>query len=110
MKLIGNLKKQVEKAESKQEKKSLLEKAGMLLSDDELENVAGGKSNYYKTYEIYCAGVVAGNGKVITQGCNFNELHPSYGSAIQKMTKNYKNLCPQCIKNGIKHPLGLRER
>ena len=50
MKLIGNLKKQVEKAESKQEKKSLIEKAGMLLSDDELENVAGGKSNLYKTY------------------------------------------------------------
>ncbi len=44
MKLTGNLKKQVEKAESKQEKKSLIENAGMLLSDDELENVAGGKS------------------------------------------------------------------
>ena len=53
MKLTGNLKKQVEKAESKQEKKSLIENAGMLLSDDELENVAGGKSNKHKSYEIY---------------------------------------------------------
>ena len=43
MKLIGNLKKQVEKAETKDEKKSLIENAGMLLSDDELDQVAGGK-------------------------------------------------------------------
>ncbi len=42
MKHIGNLKKQVEKAETKDEKKSLIENAGMLLNDDELEKVAGG--------------------------------------------------------------------
>ncbi len=42
MKLTGELKKQVEKAESKQEKKNLIENAGMLLSDDELEMVSGG--------------------------------------------------------------------
>ena len=46
MKLTGNLKKQVEKAESKDEKKSLIENAGMLLNDDELEKVAGGRSKY----------------------------------------------------------------
>ena len=39
MKLIGNLKKQVEKAETKDENKSLIENAGMLLNDDELEKV-----------------------------------------------------------------------
>ena len=44
MKLTGNLKKQVEKAETKDEKKSLIENAGMLLNDDELEQVSGGKS------------------------------------------------------------------
>ena len=104
MKLTGNLKKQVEKAETKDEKKSLIENAGMLLSDDELENVAGGKSNLFKPYEIYCAGVVARNGKVITPGCDFKEFHPSYDSAIQKMTKNYNNKCPRC-----KIPLDLRE-
>ena len=109
MKLIGNLKKQVEKAESKDEKKSRIENAGMLLSDDELENVAGGKSNFYNTYVIYCAGVVADNGLVITPGCGFTETHDSYESAIQKMTKKYKNLCPNCIKKCIKHPLSLRE-
>ena len=109
MKLTGNLKKQVEKAESKQEKKSLIENAGMLLSDDELENVAGGKSNAYNTYEIYCAGVVACNGKVITPGCDFTETHSSYESATQKMTKIYKNLCPKCITMYIKNSLDLRE-
>jgi hypothetical protein len=42
MELTGNLKKQVEEAESKEEKKSLIEDAGMLLSDEELDKVAGG--------------------------------------------------------------------
>ena len=105
MELTGNLKKQVEKAETKEEMKSLIENAGILLNDDELENVAGGKSNLFKPYEIYCAGVVARNGKVITPGCDFKETHPSWDSAIQKMTKIYKNKCPNCKI----HPLDLRE-
>ena len=109
MELTGNLKKQVEKAETKDEKKSLIENAGMLLSDDELENVAGGKSNLFKSYEIYCAGVVARNGKVITPGCEFKETFSSYESASQTMTKKYKNICPRCITKCIKHPLDLRE-
>ncbi len=53
MKLKGKLKEQVEKAESKQEKKSLIENAGMLLSNDELEMVSGGAgdrgSGFYMT-------------------------------------------------------------
>ena len=48
MKLIGNLKEQVEKAETKEAAKEVIketiEEAGMLLSDDELDMVAGGKS------------------------------------------------------------------
>ena len=47
MKLTGNLKKQVEKAETKNEKKSLIENAGMLLNDDELEQVSGGGDMFY---------------------------------------------------------------
>ncbi|MCR4908273.1 MAG: hypothetical protein K5985_05525 [Lachnospiraceae bacterium] len=50
MKLTGNLKKQVEKAESKQEKKSLIENAGMLLNDDELEMVSGGDTTLVGLY------------------------------------------------------------
>jgi|GEM_PF-1038082 len=42
MKLTGDLKNQVEKAESKEEKKKLIENAGMELTDDELDEVAGG--------------------------------------------------------------------
>ena len=42
MKLTGKLKKQVEQTESKEEAKKVIEDAGMLLEDDELENVAGG--------------------------------------------------------------------
>ena len=42
MKLIGNLKKQVEKAKSRDEAKDLIKSAGMMLTDDELEMVAGG--------------------------------------------------------------------
>jgi len=47
MKLTGNLKKQVEKAETKNEKKSLIENAGMLLNDVELEQVSGGGDMFY---------------------------------------------------------------
>ena len=42
MKLTGKLKEQVEKAETKEEKKSLIENAGMELNDEELDQVAGG--------------------------------------------------------------------
>ena len=47
MKLTGDLKNQVEKAESKDEKKSLIENAGMELTDDELKNVCGGSEIHY---------------------------------------------------------------
>ncbi len=43
MRLIGNLKKQVDAAADVSEKRSLIEKAGMKLTDDELEMVAGGQ-------------------------------------------------------------------
>ena len=42
MELIGNLKKKVDKAGSKEEKRELIEKAGMKLNDMELEMISGG--------------------------------------------------------------------
>ena len=42
MKLIGNLKKQVEETKNKEEAKEVIEKAGMELTDEELDHVAGG--------------------------------------------------------------------
>jgi hypothetical protein len=42
MKLVGELKNKVEKTENLDEAKKIIEEAGMELTDDELENVAGG--------------------------------------------------------------------
>ena len=42
MQLIGNLKKQVEQANSMTEAKEMIKSAGMMLTDDELEMVSGG--------------------------------------------------------------------
>ena len=42
MKLKGNLKEQVKNSKSMDESRSLIEKAGMKLTDDELEIVSGG--------------------------------------------------------------------
>ncbi|MBR4328946.1 MAG: bacteriocin [Candidatus Riflebacteria bacterium] len=44
MKLIGNLKKQVEETKNKEEAKEVIEKAGMELTDEELDQVTGGIS------------------------------------------------------------------
>ena len=44
MKLIGNLKNQVENAKSKEEAKDLIERAGISLTDDELDMVSGGRT------------------------------------------------------------------
>lgn len=45
MKLTGKLKTQVGNAPTKEEKREAIKQAGMLLSDDELDQVAGG--GYY---------------------------------------------------------------
>ena len=46
MKLIGKLKTQVDNAASKEEKKEAIKQAGMLLTDDELEQVSGGADGF----------------------------------------------------------------
>ena len=43
MKLTGNLKTQVDNAPTKEEKREAIKQAGMLLTDDELDQVAGGQ-------------------------------------------------------------------
>ena len=43
MKLIGELKEKVEKAETAEAKKELIEEAGMELNGEELEQIAGGR-------------------------------------------------------------------
>ena len=42
MKLVGELKNKVEKTETKEEAKKIIEEAGMELTEEELDQVAGG--------------------------------------------------------------------
>ena len=42
MKLVGELKEKVEKTETKEEAKKVIEEAGMELTDEEMDQVAGG--------------------------------------------------------------------
>ena len=44
MRLIGNLKDQVEKANSQEEAREIIEKAGIELTDEELNQVGGGQN------------------------------------------------------------------
>ena len=62
MKLIGNLKKQVEKANSREEAKDLIKNAGMMLTDDELEMVAGGLEIETKDSIVHNVVIVPGHG------------------------------------------------
>ncbi len=43
MELTGKLKEQVEQAKTKEEAKEIIEKAGMILSDEELDQASGGR-------------------------------------------------------------------
>ena len=45
MELIGNLKKQVADAKDKQEAKEIIRQAGIVLDDEEMEMISGGKGN-----------------------------------------------------------------
>ena len=47
MKLTGDLKKKVEQTQTKEEAKEAIKKAGMLLKDDELEQVSGGEEYFF---------------------------------------------------------------
>ncbi len=94
MELTGNLKKQVEKAETKDEKKNLIENAGMLLDDDELEMVSGGLDEGHD-WLVYCAGV----GHIIP-GCGF-KLVVGGKKMARNSLKFYKNRCPTCMKGDL---------
>ncbi|MCR5342028.1 MAG: class IIb bacteriocin, lactobin A/cerein 7B family [Butyrivibrio sp.] len=47
MKLIGDLKKNVEKAADLKEAKEIIREVGVELTDEELEQVAGGMANWH---------------------------------------------------------------
>ena len=47
MKLVGDLKDKVEKAENQEEAKKIIKDAGMELTDEEMDQVAGGMSRIF---------------------------------------------------------------
>ena len=47
MKLVGDLKDRVEKAANQEEAKKIIEEAGMELTDGEMDQVAGGRSEFF---------------------------------------------------------------
>ena len=54
MRLTGDLKKKVEKAAKREEAKETIRQAGMELTDEELQNVAGGFRTDTSVYEFLC--------------------------------------------------------
>ena len=51
MKLTGDLKEKVEKAETPEEAKEIIKDAGMELTDEEMDQVAGGRENTKPGYD-----------------------------------------------------------
>ena len=60
MKLVGELKDKVEKAETKVEAKKIIEEAGMELTDEEMDQVAGGPCVFNEIIKHQVAGVILG--------------------------------------------------
>ena len=52
MKLVGELKDKVEKAENQEKAKKIIEEAGMELTDEEMDQVAGGCSKFFDKWII----------------------------------------------------------
>ena len=92
MKLTGILKKQVESESSKDGKREAIKKAGMLLTDDELDMVSGGNEQYMEEYindEGRGANEEYNDGTVYCYGCE-NRVHAYYVLGEDPM------YCPCC--------------
>ena len=79
MKLVGELKKKVEETKNKEEAKEVIEKAGMELTDDELNNITGG-------YLPFPSG--ASGGRVRFCGCDNPEIGARDASSGELTCKN----------------------
>ena len=55
MKLIGHLKNKVEQAETKEEAKKIIREAGMLLDDQEMDQVIGGVGGFGSHISSHCS-------------------------------------------------------
>lgn len=104
MRLVGDLKEKVEKTETKEEAKKVIEKAGMELTDEEMDQVAGGAGNWqqyakgsyvnYGKYIVYsvvggdvCPGIAIRFGVTVQQICQWNNIkNPDLIYINQKLT------------------------
>ena len=91
MKLIGNLKKKVENAKTKEEARDTIKKAGMLLDDDELAQVSGG------------ANTSGDNSEFVDYNSNCEQS--KNGIHIWVETVNHYYLCPECGKYSYNDPI-----
>ncbi len=83
MKLIGELKKQVERTNTKEEAKDVIANAGMELTDDELDNVVGGAFS------------VGGNSNLrVPNKCHCD--NPYVGRSGKDMNDHYYEKCGNC--------------
>ena len=71
MKLIGDLKKQVEKTNTKEEAKEVIEKAGMQLTDDELDCITGGEGEHPELGYCHCSNGKPGPYGQVCPICNY---------------------------------------
>ena len=79
MKLVGDLKKQVDETKNKEEAKELIENAGMELTDDELNNVTGG-------FNFIVSG--ASGGRIKPCDCGNPEIGARNASSNEPTCKN----------------------
>jgi len=85
MKLIGLLKEKVEEVETKEAKKAIIAEAGMELTDDELDGVAGGGGDFYRSVECpYCGRIVE---------MDYPQVKPTPGLDHDKNCPLYKISC-----------------
>ncbi len=110
MKLTGDLKSKVDNAKNKEEAKGIIERAGMLLNDDEVEKVAGGEHTwrdyaqgtyqFYGQYIVYtCAagdnlafGICIRFGVTQEQICQWNNLENPYIIKANQRLKIYHTI------------------
>lgn len=105
MKLIGNLKKQIEQTESKEEAKAVIEKAGMELNDDELDQVAGGLFVSGDQDDTFCAEppVSIEQIKQNVSSQSVSETYKCNSCGFRWQVSNYvPNACPVCSSTKIR--------
>jgi len=85
MKLIGELKDKVEAVETREDKKNIIAEAGMELTDQELDGVAGGKANHSTLCYMNCP--ICGE-----------KVCMDKNTLIPEISKDHKKNCPYYYK------------